>query len=70
MIATYQPLCCLKDQHFRAMRWTSLNHKGYVTYTAHFIDARTWQFYAMVRGLYERNGGSKHEDSIVIVNTN
>ena len=40
--------------------WTSLNHKGYVIYTAHFIDSSTWKLHAIVMGLYEKDGGSKH----------
>jgi hypothetical protein len=109
MIATYQPLCCVEDQHFRAMcqslhskapiisrvklstliseeshlaelkvknilkgrffsfttdGWTSLNHKAYVTCTNHFIDSSTWQLHAVVMGLYEKDGGSKHEDIV------
>jgi hypothetical protein len=44
--------------------WTSLNHKDYVTCTAHFIDSSTWQLHAVVMGLYEKDGGSKHEDIV------
>jgi hypothetical protein len=44
--------------------WTSLNHKGYVTCTAHFIDPNTWKLHAIVLGLYEKDGGSKHEDIV------
>lgn len=44
--------------------WTSLNHKGYVTCTAHFIDSSTWKLHAIVMGLYEKDGGSKHEDIV------
>ena len=44
--------------------WTALNHKGYVTCTAHFIDSSTWKLHAIVMGLYEKDGGSKHEDIV------
>jgi hypothetical protein len=44
--------------------WTSLNHKGYVTCTAHFIDPNTLKLHAIVQGLYEKDGRSKHEDKV------
>ncbi len=44
--------------------WTSLNHRGYVTCTTHFIDSSTWQLHAVVMGLYEKDVGSKHEDIV------
>jgi hypothetical protein len=109
MIATYQPLRCVEDKHFRAKcqslntqapiltseklktlisdeypvaelklknilkgryfafftdGWTSLNHKAYITCTAHFIDCTTSTLHAEVMGLYEKGGGSKHEDIV------
>ena len=54
----------LKGQHFSFTTdgWTSLANIGYVTCTAHFIDRTTWKLHSFVMGLYEKDGGSRHED--------
>lgn len=44
--------------------WASLNKKAYITGTVHFIDCSTWTLHAVVMGLYEKHGGSKHEDIV------
>lgn len=56
----------LKGRHyaFTTDGWSSNNHKAYVTCTVHFIDVATWKFHSMVMGLYEKDGGSKHEDIV------
>jgi hypothetical protein len=115
MIATFQFLCCIEDQHFRAMchslnvetlikspvklstliseefpvaklkvkniltgrffsfatdGWTSLNHKGYVIYTAHFIDSSTCQLNAVFMGYMKKMEDQSIKILYVIVNTN
>jgi hypothetical protein len=54
----------LKGQHFSFTTdgWTSLANIGYVTCTAHFIDRTTWKLHSFIMGLYEKDGGSRHED--------
>ena len=56
----------LKGQHFSFTTdgWTSLANIGYVTCTAHFIDRTTWKLHSFVMGLYEKDGGSRHEDIV------
>ena len=56
----------LKGRHFAFTTdgWTSLAQVGYVTCTVHFIDAATWKLHSLVMGLYEKHGGSKHEDIV------
>jgi len=56
----------LKGKHFAFTTdgWTSLANVGYVTCTAHFIDATTWKLHSIVLGLYEKDGTSKADDIV------